>query len=72
MPPLPVISGDQAIRALEKVGYQAVRQRGSHVRLHYDGRLSVTVPRHKQLDRGTLRQIISDAGLAVDEFVALI
>ena len=72
MPRLPVISGDECIRALQKLGYQEARQVGSHVRLRCAGRPPVTVPRHKDLDRGTLRQIIAGAGLSVDEFVILI
>ncbi|OGQ89946.1 MAG: hypothetical protein A2289_11180 [Deltaproteobacteria bacterium RIFOXYA12_FULL_58_15] len=70
MPPLPVISGRECIAALEKIGYRVLRQKGSHVRLVCRGRLSVTVPLHHTLDRGTLRSIIRATELSVDEFVA--
>lgn len=67
MPPLPVLSGKQLITVLERNGFAVVRQRGSHVRLkHADGR-STTVPLHKELDRGTLRGILRQARLGVDD-----
>ena len=72
MPELPVISGNECIRALEKLGYMAARTRGSHVRLTCNGRPPTTVPLHRELDRGTLRSIIRQAELTVDEFVALL
>lgn len=72
---LPVISGKQAVAALERLGYQQVRQKGSHIRLRHptnSARLPLTVPDHKELKTGTLRSIIRDAGLSVDEFRALL
>jgi predicted RNA binding protein YcfA (HicA-like mRNA interferase family) len=72
---LPVVSGRQAIRALEQVGYQVVRQRGSHIRLRDESdpeHLPVTVPDHKTLKPGLLRQILRDANLTVDEFTDLL
>ncbi len=72
MPELPVISGDECAAALAKVGYYLARTRGSHLRLRCPDRRPVTVPRHRELDRGTLRAIIRTAGLSVDEFVALV
>ena len=63
MSPLPVISGDICIRALRKIGYLPLRQRGSHTRLVCRGRPSVTVPLHPEIDRGTLRSIIQASGL---------
>ena len=74
-PKLPVVSGRQAIRALEQVGYQVVRQRGSHIRLRDESdpeHLAVTVPDHKTLKPGLLRQILRDANLTVDEFTDLL
>lgn len=72
MPSLPVISGDEAVRAFERLGYEKVRQRGSHVRLAAEGRGSLTVPRKRELKRGTLRALIRDAGITVEEFAALL
>jgi predicted RNA binding protein YcfA (HicA-like mRNA interferase family) len=72
MPKLPVVSGDEFVRALEKLGYYVDRTRGSHMILLCPGRPRLSVPRHRQLDRGTLRGLIRDAGLSVDEFAALL
>lgn len=53
MPKLPVISGDEFVRAMEKLGYYEDRMRGSHMILRCPGRPQVSVPRHRALDRGT-------------------
>jgi predicted RNA binding protein YcfA (HicA-like mRNA interferase family) len=74
-PKLPVVSGRQVIRVLERQGYQVVRQRGSHIRLRDESdpeHLPVTVPDHRNLKPGLLRQILRDANLTVDEFVGLL
>ena len=72
-PSLPVISGQQAIRALEKAGFRRIRQKGSHVVVRRDDPFSqLTVPNHKVLDRGTLRSIIRQANLSVGEFIELL
>ena len=68
MPLLPVVSGEEAIAALERFGYRRGRQKGSHVRLNADGRPPVTVPLHRELKGGTLRSIIRTAGVSVEEF----
>ena len=73
MSKLPVVSGAQCIKALERAGFVIYRQRGSHFTLiRADPKAQTTVPNHKELDRGTLRAIIRQAGLSVDEFVALL
>jgi predicted RNA binding protein YcfA (HicA-like mRNA interferase family) len=70
---LPVISGEQACTALERAGFRRARMRGSHVSmLRAEPFAAVTVPLHRELDRGTLRAIIRDAGLSVEEFVRLL
>jgi predicted RNA binding protein YcfA (HicA-like mRNA interferase family) len=71
LPGLPVVSGTEAVRAFEALGYERVRQSGSHVRLVAEGRQPLTVPLHRELKRGTLRALIRDAGLGVEEFVQL-
>lgn len=74
-PKLPVVSGRQVIRVLEHLGYQPVRQRGSHIRLRDESdpeHLPITVPDHRTLKPGLLRQILRDANLTVDEFVNLL
>lgn len=70
---LPVISGRECVKALTKAGFVFARQRGSHMVLYREEPpAQVTVPDHKELDRGTLRSIIRQAGLTVDEFVGLL
>jgi predicted RNA binding protein YcfA (HicA-like mRNA interferase family) len=70
---LPAISGRECVRALEQVGFYVSRQRGSHIMLRRDSPATgLVVPDHKELDRGTLRAIIRQAGLTVDEFIALL
>jgi predicted RNA binding protein YcfA (HicA-like mRNA interferase family) len=71
-PRLPVVSGAHVVAALSKAGFEQIGQRGSHVKLrHVDGRI-VIVPMHRELATGTLRSIIRQAGLSVDEFLALL
>ena len=72
---LPVVSGRETIKALRKAGFEVVRQRGSHVRLEKtteDETIKLTVPLHKTLKKGTLRRIIQDAGLTIQEFNRLL
>jgi len=59
---------------LSKVGFQTVRQKGSHVILvkeTADGKRSTVVPLHKEVDKGTLLEIIRQAGLKKEEFIDL-
>lgn len=72
MPKLPVISGDELARALAKLGYYVERTKGSHMSLRCPGRPLLTVPRHRELDRGTLRGILRDAGISPDELADLL
>jgi len=72
---LPAVTARDAIRALERAGFVVSRQSGSHCRLIHAANPArrVTVPVHSgDLKRGTLRGIIAQAGLTVDEFMALL
>ena len=71
---LPRISGKQAAAALAKLGYEKDRQKGSHIILRQNiaPYRRLTVPDHKELATGTLRAIIRQAGLGVDEFNTLL
>lgn len=72
MPKLKRISGEEAIRGLEKLGFQRIRQRGSHVVLKKqtsEGDIGCVVPLHKELAVGTLRGILKQAKLTVEEFM---
>ena len=67
-PPLPVVSGARVIKALASLGFAEISQRGSHVKLRR-AESTVIVPMHKELAAGTLRSIIRQAGLSVDDFL---
>jgi len=71
---LPVVSGRDAAKALRKIGYQLDHQAGSHMilRRNVAPYRRLTVPDHKELAKGTLRAIIREAGLTVEEFAALL
>ncbi len=69
MPELPRLSGREAIRVFERMGFVQVRQRGSHVVLRR-GDAGCVIPLHKSLATGTLRSAIRQAGLSPDAFVA--
>jgi len=70
---LPSLSGRECLRALQKAGFYLKRQEGSHMILRRDNPFAqVVVPDHKELDRGTLRAIIRQSGLSVDEFTKLL
>ncbi|MDQ6907462.1 MAG: type II toxin-antitoxin system HicA family toxin [Chloroflexota bacterium] len=70
---LPRVSGQSCIKALTRVGFVIVRQQGSHIVIRRDDPFTqLVVPDHKELDRGTLRAIIRQAGMTVEEFVRLV
>lgn len=72
MPRLRRVSGQQAIRALERLGFVRARQRGSHVvlkRQSPEGEIGCVVPLHTELAIGTLRGILKQAGVSPEEFM---
>lgn len=70
---LPVISGAELVAALGQLGWVSVRQRGSHVRLkHPERSVSLVIPLHRELKRGTLAGILRDAGADRDELRRLL
>jgi len=70
---LPVVSGRDAAKAFAKLGYRLDRQVGSHMILRSESPpfRRLTVPDLRMIAKGTLRSLIREAGLTVDEFVAL-
>ena len=73
MSSLPRISGRECVKALSKVGFVLRRQHGSHMILRRNEPFAqLVVPDHKELDRGTLRAIIRQANLDVNEFTNLL
>lgn len=73
MPRLPPVNWQDAVRAFGGAGWQHDRTRGSHYIMTRPGRPGLlSVPRHDPIKRGTLRKLIREAGLTVDEFLKLL
>ncbi len=70
MPKIPGISSEQAVRALEKIGYRVIRQ-GKHMVMS-DGLTRLTIPRQNPINAFTMGAIARDAGLTPDEFRKLL
>jgi len=70
---LPSISGKECIKVLEKIGFYQKRQESSHIIMRRDEPFAqVVVPNHSEIAKGTLRAIIRDIELSVEEFVSLL
>lgn len=67
-----MLSGRAVVKALARVGYVEVRQRGSHIRLACWGKKSLSVPDHQVIGRGLLRKLLRDAQLSAEEFRKLL
>jgi predicted RNA binding protein YcfA (HicA-like mRNA interferase family) len=74
VPKLPVVSGREVVKALAKIGYDVDHQTGSHMILRQKEppHRRLTVPNHPELAKGTLRAIIRQTGLTVEEFIELL
>jgi predicted RNA binding protein YcfA (HicA-like mRNA interferase family) len=67
------ISGREAAKAFQRAGWEPIGQVGSHlVMVRPDIRVNLSIPQHKELSVGTLRSLIRNAGITVDEFLALL
>ena len=70
MPPVPVLRPREVIKVLERCGWHVTRQKGSHVILTKPGSIAtLSVPNHSEVARGTLRSLIANAGLTVNDFI---
>lgn len=72
MPSLRRVSGQETIRALARLGFVQIRQRGSHVVLKKrtrEGEIGCVVPLHRELAIGTLRSVLKQAKITIEEFV---
>lgn len=72
---LPRLSGKEVIKALSRAGFTAVRQRGSHVILVKETperKRSTVVPLHKEVDKGTLLEILRQAGITREQLMELV
>lgn len=66
---LPLLSGRQVVRTLERLGFVEVHRKGSHVKMrHEDGRM-IVFPFHDEIDRFTLKGALTDADVALEEFI---
>ena len=75
MPKLPLISAKEAIKAFEKLDYQIIRQKGSHIRMRHKtdkNKRPLTIPNHKIIGKGLLRKLLRDAELTVEDFLKLL
>lgn len=68
MPKLPIVSGADVVRALERLGFVVARQRGSHIVMRR-GSTGCVVPNHRELKVGTLVGLLKQADVSPDEFV---
>jgi len=69
MPKIPVLSGQEMIKALEKQGFIRTRQKGSHMILKKDN-TGCVVPNHKELKNGTVLGILKQASIPLEDFIA--
>jgi len=72
---LPRLSGKEVVKALKKAGFIVARQRGSHVIMIKEtisGKIPTVVPQHKEIDTGTLLEIIRQSKMTRDEFLKLL
>lgn len=71
MPKLPVLSGPDVVKALQRLGFEQVRQRGSHVVMRR-GSDGTVIPLHKEVKLGTLAGILRQAQIGHDEFLGAV
>ena len=69
MPKLPRVSGAEAVRALQRLGFAVARQRGSHIVMRR-GSTGCVVPNHRELKTGTLAGVLKQAGVSVEDFIS--
>lgn len=73
MPKLPQVSAGELIKALEKIGFSLISQKGSHIKMaDRKGRIT-TIPNHKNIKKGTLKKgILNPLGISVEELTRLL
>ncbi len=72
---LPIVSGKEAVKAFQKLGYAPIRQTGSHIRMKHQSdssKIPITIPNHKVLGKGLLRKLLRDADITAEEFIKVI
>ncbi len=70
MAELPVLTSKEVVRCFHKLGWTIDRQKGSHIIMTKKGNIAtLSIPKHKEVARGTLRSLISRAGMTVEQFI---
>jgi predicted RNA binding protein YcfA (HicA-like mRNA interferase family) len=70
MPPLPLLKPSQVVKAFENLGWEIARQKGSHIIMTREGHIAtLSILKHKEIARGTLRGLIKRAGLSIEELI---
>ena len=70
MPSVPILPPSDVIKTFQRLGWQVVRQKGSHMIMTRPGHIAtLSIPNHPEVARGTLRSLISKAGLTVGQFL---
>ena len=70
MPKLPVLSGSETCKILQMFGWRIVRQKGSHIIMVKEGEIvTLSIPNHKEVAKGTLNSLIKSANLTLTEFI---
>ena len=75
MPKLPVVSGKDVIKVLSKIGFEHVRTKGSHAIMNKQtekGKITIPVPLHSELAKGTLKSIMNAAELSLEDIIKLL
>jgi predicted RNA binding protein YcfA (HicA-like mRNA interferase family) len=71
MPPVPILSPSDVIKIFQRLGWEVVRQKGSHIIMTRPGHIAtLSIPNHGEVARGTLRSLIAKAGLTIEQFFA--
>jgi predicted RNA binding protein YcfA (HicA-like mRNA interferase family) len=73
MPSIPLLKPREVVKAFRKCGWEVARQKGSQIIMTKEGHIAtLSIPNHPEVARGTLRSLISKAGLTVDEFLNIL
>jgi predicted RNA binding protein YcfA (HicA-like mRNA interferase family) len=71
VPTVPLLKPREVVKTFEELGWEVVRQRGSHIILTKEGHTAtLSVPNHPEVARGTLRSLITKAGISIVDFLA--
>ncbi len=70
MPPVPILPPSDVTKIFQRLGWQMVRQKGSHIIMTKPGHMAtLSIPNHPEVARGTLRSLIAKAGLTIEQFL---